>query len=218
MKKEIKEHQTKKPSVINKSTVKEFIETIVFVITALIIIRFYAGEIRWIPSASMKPSFIEGDRVLVERFTRFFKAPERGDIMVFYPPSEDIKADPWSVFTRLTGIACRDIAYIKRVIGLPGEKIEIKEAEDGSFDVYINDKPLNEPYIMDRFEYPPCNGNIICGPVILGGDEYFMLGDNRGHSADSRYWGALKRERFIGKAKVLFWPFNHFQYFGKMNY
>ena len=203
---------------MNKSTLKECIETIVFVITALIIIRFYICEIRWIPSASMKPAFVEGDRVIVERFSRFYETPERGDIMVFYPPKENLKADIFSVFARLTGIFCRDTAYIKRVIALPGEKIEIKENKDSSFDVYINDKKIDEPYVMDRFEYPACDGSIICGPVVMGEDEYFMMGDNRGHSADSRYWGALKKERFIGRAKILFWPFNHFQYFEKREY
>ena len=203
---------------MNKEGLKELWETVVFVLTALIIIRFYIGEIRWIPSASMKPTFVEGDRVVIERFSRFFQTPQRGDIMVFYPPKEDLKANPIAVFTRLTGILCKDIAYIKRVIGLPNEKVEVKENEDGSFDVYINDKLLEEPYIMNRFEYPSCKGGLICGPIILGDDEYFMMGDNRGHSADSRYWGVLKRRNFIGRAKILFWPFNHFKYFPKRDY
>ena len=201
-----------------KSAVKEFFETIIFVVVALIIIRFYLGEIRWIPSASMKPTLVEGDRVLIERVSRFYKTPKRGDIMVFYPPREDLKANPLAVFSRLTGILCKDIAYIKRVIGLPNEKIEIKSNPDGSYDVYINDKVINEPYIMDRFESKPCEEGMICGPIVLKDDEYFMMGDNRGHSADSRFWGPLKRERFIGRAKVLFWPFNHFKYFEEKDY
>ena len=203
---------------MNKNTVKVFIETIVFVVVALILIRFYVGEIRWIPSASMKPTFVEGDRVLIERFSRFYESPKRGDIMVFYPPNENLKANPFDVFKRLTGIFCKDIAYIKRVIALPNEKIEIKMNPDNSFDVYINDKILKEPYIMDRFEYPQCSGGLLCGPIVLGDDEYFMMGDNRGHSADSRYWGVLKKERFIGRAKMLFWPFNHFKYFSEHKY
>ena len=203
---------------MNKAAVKEFIETIVFVVVALILIRFYVGEIRWIPSASMKPTFVEGDRVLIDRVSRFFTTPKRGDIMVFYPPQEDLKANPIAVFTRLTGIFCKDIAYIKRVIGLPNEKVEIKSNKDGSFDVYINDKLLDEPYIMDRFEYPACSEDLMCGPLTLGEDEYFMMGDNRGHSADSRFWGPLKQERFIGKAKLLFWPFTRFKYFGEREY
>ncbi len=203
---------------MNKAVIKETVETIVFVIVAIIIIRFYLGEIRWIPSASMKPTLVEGDRVFVERVSRFYRSPERGDIMVFYPPAEKLSTNPISVFTRLTGFFCKDIAYIKRVIGLPNEKIEIVQNSDGSNDVLVNDEVLDEPYIMDKFEYPPCTEDMNCGPLVLGDDEYFMMGDNRGHSSDSRYWGVLKKNRFIGRAKLLFWPFNHFKYFGIKEY
>lgn len=192
---------------------KETVETVVFVVVAIIIIRFFLGEIRWIPSASMKPTLVEGDRVFVERLTRFFKTPERGDIMVFYPPHEKLKNTPWKIFSRLTGFFCKDTAYIKRVIALPGEKFELIQNPDGSSDVYINDVKLDEPYIMDRFEYPECSETVNCGPMILGENEYFMMGDNRGHSSDSRYWGTLKKDRFIGQAKLLFWPVTHFELF-----
>lgn len=203
---------------MNKSFWKETFETIVFVLVAVIIIRFFIGEIRWIPSGSMHPTLLEGDRVFVERISGFFKSPQRGDIMVFYPPQEQLKVTPGAVFSRLTGFFCKDIAYIKRVIGLPGEKINIIQNNDGSFDVLINDEKINEPYIVDRFEYPVCTEDMTCGPVVLGDDEYFMMGDNRGHSSDSRFWGPLKRNRFIGRAKVLFWPFNRFDYFEIKNY
>jgi signal peptidase I len=203
---------------MNKAVLKEIVETVVFVIVAIIIIRFYLGEIRWIPSASMKPTLVEGDRVFVERFTRFFKTPSRGDIMVFYPPQEDLKANPIAVFSRLTGFFCKDIAYIKRVIALPNEKIEIKQNPDGSTDILVNDKILDEPYIMDKYDYTICTPDMNCGPLVLGENEYFMMGDNRGHSADSRYWGVLTKDRFIGKAKLLFWPVNHFHYFEKRKY
>lgn len=203
---------------MNKAVIKEIIETIVFVVVAIIIIRFFIGEIRWIPSASMKPTLVEGDRVFVERVSRLYTEPKRGDIMVFYPPQEHLQATPWKIFSRLTGFFCKDIAYIKRVIALPGEKIEIFHNEDGSTDVLVNDNELNEPYIMDKYEYPICSPDMHCGPMVLGEDEYFMMGDNRGHSADSRYWGTLKKDRFIGRAKVLFWPLNHFSYFGQKSY
>lgn len=203
---------------MNKALLKEIIETVVFVVVAIIIIRFFLGEIRWIPSASMKPTLVEGDRVFVERLTRFYDSPNRGDVMIFYPPQEQLKATPLAVFSRLTGFFCKDVAYIKRVIALPGEKFEIRQNEDGSNDVLINDQILDEPYIMDRYEYPVCTQDMTCGPIVLGEDEYFMMGDNRGHSADSRYWGILKKDRFIGRAKLLFWPFTRFYYFEKKKY
>jgi len=196
----------------------EVLETIVFVVVMVIIIRFFVGEIRWIPSGSMKPTLVEGDRIVVERYSRFFTSPKRGDIMIFYPPSTKLSRMPIPLLSRLTGILCKDIAYIKRVVGMPGDKVEIKFEEDGSAYVYINDKKYEEDYIKSKYEYTPCpvgeltefmlaNPNQVkCGPFILPEDSYFMMGDNRGNSQDSRYWGVLKRDRFVGRAVSIFWP------------
>ena len=201
-----------------KSFLRETIETIIFVIVAVMLIHFFLGEVRWIPSASMRPTLLEGDRIIVENFSRFYSSPKRGDIMIFYPPDVHLKYDPISLFSRLTGFFCKDKAYIKRVIGLPGDKIEIVRNEDGSNDVLINDKVLFEPYILDRFYKRPCTSDMYCGPMVLGKDEYFMMGDNRGNSQDSRYWGVLKKERFIGRAKLIFWPKKRLEYFGIQKY
>ena len=203
-----------------KSAIQETVETVIFVVVMVIIIRFFIAEIRWIPSGSMHPTLIEGDRIVVERFSRFFSKPQRGDIMVFYPPSTKLSNKPKALLARLTGILCRDIAYIKRVIGTPGDKIEIKQESDGASYVYINDKKYEESYIKSEYEYPPCpnpsvevyyknNSRVMkCGPFYLEKDEYFMMGDNRGNSQDSRYWGPLKDDRFIGRAITIFWPPN----------
>ena len=179
----------------------------------VIIIRFFIGEIRWIPSASMRPTLIEGDRIIVERFSRFYKTPKRGDIMVFYPPFEVLKNTPWKIFSRLTGFFCKDVAYIKRVIGTPGDKFEIKTDKDGKSRVYINDEPLNEPYIMSEYYGKPCTKDMICGPIIIPEHQYLMMGDNRGNSYDSRWWGLLPEDRFIGRAVFLFWPLNRLKTF-----
>lgn len=200
------------------SSACEIIETILFVLVMVIIIRFFIGEIRWIPSGSMNPTLIEGDRIVVERYSRFFSGPKRGDIMVFYPPSTQLSRKPIPLLSRLTGFWCKDIAYIKRVVGLPGDKIEIKQEKDGSAYVYINDKKYKENYIKSIYEYPSCPDKnedklflmsdqvMKCGPFKLDKDSYFMMGDNRGNSQDSRYWGTLKRNRFVGRAVVIFWP------------
>jgi signal peptidase I len=166
----------------------------------------------------MHPTLLEGDRIFVERYSRFYKTPQRGEIMVFYPPEEKLEKTPIKVFSRLTGFFCKDIAYIKRVVGLPGEKFELVPDEKDTdvfltpkgrrkYTVYINDKPLDEPYIQSAYEYPICQENMTCGPIIIPEGQYLMLGDNRGNSKDSRYWGLLPKERFIGKAIYLFWPF-----------
>ena len=187
-------------------TVKETVDTIVFVVVMVIIIRFFIGEIRWIPSGSMRPTLLEGDRIFVERYSRFYETPKRGDIMVFYPPFVELKNSPWKLFTRLTGFFCKDIAYIKRVIALPGEKFEIKQSPLGLSMVYINDQPLEEPYITSVYDYSICTESMHCGPFIIPEGHYFMMGDNRGNSQDSRYWGTLPQDRFIGKAIYRFWP------------
>ena len=199
-----------------KANFKETVDTIVFVIIAVIIIRFFIAELRWIPSGSMKPTLVEGDRIVVEKLTKFpnilkehnfENTPRRGDIMIFYPPF--VKTTPWAIFSRLTGFFCKDVAYIKRVIGLPGEKIEIKQGNNGAYKVYINDKPLDEEYIMSEYDYHKCKENMFCGPFIIPENNYFMMGDNRGSSLDSRFWGPLPKERFIGRAVFVFWPLNH---------
>lgn len=207
----------------SKSWLGDNLNTIIFVIFMVIIIRFFIGEIRWIPSGSMTPTLIEQDRIIVERFSRFFSYPKRGDIMVFYPPSTVLSNRPIALLERLTGIKCKDIAYIKRVVGVPGDKVEIKFDPDGAGYVYINDKKYKEDYIKSVYEYPACpdlstpqffadNSHVMkCGPFYLGEDDYFMMGDNRGNSQDSRYWGVLKKDRFIGRAVLLWWPVNRFK-------
>ncbi len=204
----------------SKTAVGDTINTIIFVLVAVIIIRFFIGEIRWIPSGSMNPTLVEGDRIVVERYSRFFGVPKRGDIMVFYPPSTKLSRKPLPLLSRLTGILCKDIAYIKRVVGTPGDKVEIKFEDDGSAFVYINDKLYKEEYIKSPYEYPYCpdpNTDLTllmsdqvmkCGPFYLEHDEFFMMGDNRGNSQDSRYWGTLKQDRFVGRAVMVFWPLN----------
>ncbi len=203
-----------------KSIAKETIETIVFVIVMVIIIRFFIGEIRWIPSASMHPTLMEGDRLFIERFSRFYKSPQRGDILVFYPPQEDLKNDFGSVFARLTGFFCKDVAYIKRVIGLPGDKISIKTTPEGNSYVYINGKQLNEPYVEDITDvrYSCTKETAYCEEAIVPPNSYFMMGDNRGNSQDSRYWGYLPKDRIIGRAVFIFWPITRAEYFKKLNY
>lgn len=200
-----------------KSEGKELIDTIIFVLVALIIIRFFIFEPRVIPSASMHPTLIEKDRLIIERFSRFYSLPERGDIIVFYPPQEVLKNNFGSVFARLTGLFCKDIAYIKRVIGTPNDKVEIKKESNETFSVFVNGNKLEEPYIQSDYEYPDCKEGMFCN-ITLGEDEFFVMGDNRGNSYDSRFWGPVKKDRIIGINKIRFWPLNRLYYFKKVKY
>lgn len=191
-----------------KGALKESIETIVFVVVMVIIIRFFIGEIRWIPSSSMEPTLTVGDRLFIERVSRFYKKPTRGDIVVFYPPMTQLQNTPLKVFQRLTGFFCKDIAYIKRIVAKGGDKVEVKKVKDNKYKVVVNGKELKEDYILNDFDYIECNDEMYCGPMTVPQGHYFLLGDNRGNSQDSRFWGFLKEDRVIGRAVVIFWPLN----------
>jgi signal peptidase I len=146
-------------------------------------IRTFVAEARYIPSGSMLPTLQINDRLIVDKLGYHFKNPQRGDVVVFSPTDALEKQNFHD-------------AFIKRVIGLPGDKVEVKEGR-----VFINDKPLEEDYIADRPQYQ-------YGPVTVPQDQYLVLGDNRNNSYDSHYWGFVPRNHIIGRAVVRFWPMN----------
>ncbi len=188
-----------------KFAIKESTAQIFVVLVLLIIIRESIGEFRFIPSESMEPTLIVGDKLFIEKFSKRFQ-PEfkRGDIVVFYPPAaatngvEVLKSDPFSIFSRLTGLPFlpQPEAYIKRVIGLPEETICVK-ANQG---VFINGVLVQEPYHEGSMKYLP-EYDLPCSQIPAG--HYFVLGDNRNYSYDSHVWGPLGRDRIIGRAASL---------------
>jgi signal peptidase I len=156
-------------------------------------IRSFVAEARYIPSGSMLPTLQINDRLIIDKLTYNFREPDRGDIVVFSPTAT------------LQQQNFKD-AFIKRVVGLPGDKVEVKESR-----VYINDQPLREDYLTkkvdenDKTNYKP---NYNFGPVKVPADQYLVLGDNRNNSYDSHYWGYVPRDKIIGRAVVRFWPLN----------
>lgn len=160
-----------------KLLLRETVETAVLALLIFLLMRLVVQNFR-IEGYSMEPNLHQGQYLIVNKAVyRWLHPPERGDIIVFeYPRAPD-----------------RD--FIKRVIGLPGEKVEIRNGV-----VYINDKPLPEPYLKNNRGH----GNF--PPTVLGPDQYFVLGDNRDNSSDSRMWGPLPRDRIIGKAWISYWP------------
>ncbi len=161
----------------------EGIKTIVLSAFLAFGIRSFVAEARYIPSGSMEPTLQINDRLIIDKLSYKFKAPERGDIVVF-SPTEALKKQNF-----------KD-AFIKRVIGLPGDKVQVKGAR-----VYVNDKPLREKYIEDAPNYD-------YGPVTVPANQYLVLGDNRNNSYDSHYWGFVPHDNIIGRAVVRFWPIN----------
>ncbi len=161
-------------------------ENLTLVVVALILaflIRTFVAEPRYIPSDSMVPTLHTGDRLVVEKVSYYFHPPRLGDIVVFQPPEE----------LQRRGYP-KDQAFIKRIIGEPGKIVTIQAGK-----VYINGQPLQENYIAE----PP---NQPFPPVVVPENEFFVMGDNRNDSNDSRYWGFLPRKNIIGRAVFRFWP------------
>ena len=187
--------------------IKEFVEVILGAFIMAIIITNVLGEPRFIPSASMRPNLLEGDRLIIEKVSEHFSSPKRGDILVFYPPMEKFGQSPLEKFIRLIpwiNQLNNDKAYIKRVIGLPGDTLQVKDG----LGVFINGKLLQEPYKLQAPEEIICSEAKYCGPIKIPQGKYFMMGDNRDNSLDSRFWGLLSKDRIIGKAYFRFWPLN----------
>jgi signal peptidase I len=146
-------------------------------------IRTFIAEPRFIPSASMLPTLQLGDRLVIEKISYRLHPPQRLDIAVFLPPQQ------------LQGNYDPDQAFIKRVIGVPGDRIAIQQGH-----VYINDQLLTETYLATGAELQDL-------PLTtVPPNELFMMGDNRNNSNDSRYWGFLPLKNVIGKAVFRFFP------------
>jgi signal peptidase I len=157
-----------------------------------------------IPSQSMVPTLEVGQRVLVDRVSKHFSSFHRGDIVVFKPPKgadEDRCGDP----SKPPDEPCptptprrSDTNFIKRIVGLPGERLKVIAGR-----VYIDGKKLKEPYIRPDAICDICNEP---REITIPPGHFFMMGDNRGESADSREWGPVPKKWIIGKAFFTYWP------------
>ncbi|MDO4281531.1 MAG: signal peptidase I [Peptococcaceae bacterium] len=164
---------------------KDYILPVVIALAIVIVLRMFVLGMYYVPSGSMIPTLQINDKVVVTKLSYKMHEPERGDVVVFkYPPNEE------------QGLPEKD--YVKRLIGLPGEKLEIKNNT-----VYINDMPVEEPYVNSNTNMPDY------GPITIPEGEYFMMGDNRNDSSDSRVWGFVPEEYLIGKAQLIYWPLAH---------
>jgi signal peptidase I len=188
-----------------KSIAREYFESIVIAVILALFIRTFVVQAFKIPTGSMERNLLIGDHLLVNKFvygpslssaeraTLPDRNVRRGDVVVFKYP-EDPERD-----------------FIKRVIGLPGETVQVKAKK-----VLINGQPIEEPYV--HYEQPPLgvpDRNEVTssdvreeyGPVTVPQDHYFVMGDNRDNSQDSRYWGFLPREYIKGRALLVYWSY-----------
>jgi signal peptidase I len=188
----------------HKSLVREYGEAIVIAVLLALVIRTFVVQAFTIPSGSMMDTLLVGDYILVNKFLYgpevpladlhlpAIRDPRRGDIIVFKYP-QDEKRD-----------------FIKRVVGLPGDEIQIR-----GHAVFVNGKPLVEPYAKNlQAPLPrgdaaaPCGYTYGCEPTRVPADSYFVMGDNRDNSQDSRYWGFVKRDKIKGKAFLIYWSWD----------
>ncbi len=160
----------------------ELTKGIVIIAIILTLVNFFVVTVFVVEGASMEPNFHNGEALLTNRLSYLISTPQRGDVVISKFPG-----DP------------EHKKYIKRIIALPGEKLTIK---DGL--VYINDQKLTESYLPSGTQTLPDMEK------VMGSDEYFIIGDNRGNSSDSRIWGPVEKSDLIGKAIFRFWPFDSF--------
>ncbi len=167
-----------------KKSSNSWLDTLRFILIALVIIiplRFFVVTPFLVSGHSMDPSFQDGEYLLIDRLSYFLHEPNRGDVVIFRYPKNP------------------SVYYIKRIIGLPGETVHIDHGN-----VTITTKAgesitLNEPYVVN-------DDTTYTKDSTLGTDEYFVMGDNRPRSSDSRFWGTLPRANIVGRALVRLLP------------
>jgi signal peptidase I len=184
-------HEPASPIRENKNSIwhsiREWAQVIIIALIIALPIRWFIAEPFIVDGASMDPTFATGQFLIVDRLTYDFKAPQRGDVIVFQYP-DPIKTDPIKY-------------YIKRIIGLPGETVSIK---DGKVTIFNKENPtgllLDEPYLStEHLSYDTSS-------TTLDSTHYFVMGDNRAQSSDSRFWGPLETHFIIGRPIVRLLP------------
>ena len=163
-----------------RAFIRDIVITVILAVVIFFILQFTVQNFVVI-GASMRPNFEEGQRVVASKLAYQFGEPERGDVIVFEPPNGG------------------QDDYIKRIIGLPGDRVEVKDGV-----VYVENLPLDEPYISQ----PP---GYTYSVEIIPENEYWVLGDNRNNSNDSHTGWTVPRENIIGKAWLIIWPLDQWQ-------
>ncbi len=188
-----------------KSIVREYFETIVVAVILALFMRTFVVQAFKIPTGSMEPNLLIGDHLLVNKFV-FAPTVSRAERAVL--PSADIRRGDIVVF-KYPEDPERD--FIKRVIGLSGETIELRDRR-----ILVNGRAIDEPYShylqlpqgVTAGESPQDDVRVRYGPVLVPAGSVFVMGDNRDNSQDSRYWGFLPKDNIKGKALMIYWSFD----------
>jgi len=177
----------KKPRAWFKAKWKNWGEPLLVAALFAILIRTFVLGPYKIPTGSMRPTFMEGDRIFVDKVSYRFKDPKRGDVIVFKYPV-DKKKD-----------------FVKRLVGLPGDSIQIREGA-----LIINGEELEYSPFAGRYYYNVTHGQYGQADqiILVPENAYFVLGDNSAHSSDSRHWGFVPQKNIVGRAFLIWWPPN----------
>ena len=182
------------------STIVDVIETVVVAAAIFVVVYLFLLQPHQVKGASMEPNFHDGEYILTDKISYRFGEPKRGDVVVFKAPTNP------------------DVDFIKRIIALPGEKLEITNNKITIFnDENTDGFTLSEPYEVMT---PIAGGSHIReGKIVeVPKDSYFVFGDNRTHSFDSREWGALPKKDIVGKAWVRYWPLSKLSVIKRVNF
>lgn len=184
----------------NKSVFREYFEAICIAILLALFIRTFIVQAFKIPSGSMLPTLLIGDHLLVNKFIYGIRVPFSGKVIV---PIVDPSKGDVVVFKFPKD---RSIDYIKRVVGTPGDTIEIKDKKVIVNGIAVEDTHahLSSPAILDAQKSPRDN----FGPILVPEDRIFVMGDNRDNSYDSRFWGFVDQKDILGKAFILYWSWD----------
>lgn len=164
-----------------------FLQSVTITILLAFLLRFFVIQPFVVEGSSMEPNFHDDQYIIIDKFSYRVREPQRGEVIVFHPPTYP------------------DQNYIKRIIGLPNETVTIQNGE-----VFINNKQLEEAYLGNQESASPELLNF--EPVTLGSDEYFVMGDNRNHSSDSREWGKLSKANIEGRTWFVAFPVSDFHF------
>lgn len=171
----------------------EVIETVTIAVVAVFLVRTFVAQPFLVSGASMEPTFQDGNYVLIDELSYRLRAPDRGEVIVFKYPGDHRSY------------------YIKRIIGLPGERVVIQDGAVTVYDATKTKKLLREPYIAATKSEEFTD-------MTLAPDQYFVMGDNRDFSFDSRKWGPLTRQDIVGFVRFRLWPVNEAMAFGAPKY
>lgn len=171
----------------------DFVKTVATIVILAIVIRVFVIQPYIVEGQSMEQSFQNNDYLITEKISFRFREPQRGEVVIFHPPDNP------------------SVNYIKRIVGLPEDKVEVK---DGS--VFVNDEKIYEPYLKSNEEtLSPKNNDYV---YILKEGEYFVFGDNRNHSRDSREIGAIPEENIVSRVWFRLLPINNLKAFAAVDY